>query len=91
MEKLNQKMVMAETTIPLLQTAVYVMCGGGMLGTFAAEQPGNFYIDTRVGRLPYPKKAIYQVVKTLCTHAIKFGLDPKRLSDRPLFPNCGIF
>jgi hypothetical protein len=43
-----------------LQTVVYIMCGGGILGHFAAEQPADFYIDDRVGKLAYPKRQILQ-------------------------------
>ena len=48
-----------------LQVAVYVMCGGGMLGSFAMKQPADFYIDARVGRLPYPRKKIYIAIEVL--------------------------
>jgi len=73
------------------QTAVFVMCGGGVLGAFAANQPADFYIDDRVGRLPYPKKHIEQAVATLAIVAEQAGLDPHQLPERPRFHNCGIF
>lgn len=73
------------------QVAVYVMCGGGVLGSFAAEQPADFYIDDRVGRLPYPRKEICQAVETLTTIAEVNGLNPKHLPPMPRFHNCGIF
>ena len=97
MRKLNQEAVSESAkdywsnSIKAHQTAVFVMCGGGYLGEFAAEQPGSFYIDDRVSRLPYGKKAIYQAVETLCTIATANGLDPKHLPPRPQFHNCGIF
>ena len=73
------------------QVAVYTMCGGGFLGAFAAEQPSDFYIDARVGRLPYPKKEIYQAVKTLATIAKANGLNPAKMPRMPVFHNSGIF
>ncbi len=78
-------------TVPTMQTAVYVMCGGGFLGRFAAEQPADFYIDDRVGKLPYPRKEIYQAVETLATIAKANGLDAKHLPEMPRFHNMGIF
>ena len=95
MKKLDQNKV-AESgwkadTIPAMQTAVYVMCGGGFLGRFAAEQPSDFYIDDRVGKLPYSRKQIMQAVETLVTIARANGIDPKRLPAMPNFHNMGIF
>lgn len=79
-----------------LQTAVYVMCGGGMLGRSAAEQPGNFYIDNfyiddRVGRLPYKRLEILQAVAVLAAVAKAMGFDPLKMPDMPDFYNCGVF
>jgi len=95
MRRLNQERV-AESgwggeTIPSMQVAVYVMCGGGFLGRFAAEQPMDFYIDDRVGRLPYSRDEIYQAVETLKTIAIANGMDLHRLPSLPSFHNMGIF
>lgn len=95
MKHLNQERV-AESewgaeTIPPMQTAVYVMCGGGFLGRFAAERPTDFYIDDRIGQLPYNRKEIYQAVETLKTLAIANGLNPGRLPAMPSFHNMGIF
>lgn len=95
MNKLNQKNV-AESgwkidTIPTMQTAVFVMCGGGFLGKFAAEQPEKFYIDDRVAKLPYSKRAIYQAVETLKTIAKTNGLDTNKMPEMPRFHNMGIF
>ncbi len=39
-----------------LQVAVYVAVGGGMLGSAAAHRPGDFYIDSRVGKGPTKRK-----------------------------------
>ncbi len=78
-------------SIPPMQTAVYVMCGGGFLGRFAAEQPMDFYIDDRVGCLPYSREEIYQAVETLKTIAVANGMDLHRLPAVPRFHNMGIF
>ena len=74
-----------------MQIAVYVMCGGGMLGRLAAEQPADFYIDSRVWRLPYGKREIEQAVKILVIAAKAFGLDPHAMPAMPLFHNLGAF
>lgn len=95
MKHLNQERI-AESgwggeTIPPMQVTVYVMCGGGFLGRFAAEQPMDFYIDDRVGCLPYSREEIYQAVETLKTIAAANGIDPHRLPAMPSFHNMGIF
>jgi hypothetical protein len=77
--------------IPPLQVAVYVMCGGGHLGRFAAEQPADFYIDERCGRLPYRRKEIVQAVAVLASIAQGAGLDPHKMPEIPDFHSCGIF
>ena len=74
-----------------LQTVVRIMCGGGYLGNFAASQPADFYIDDRVGRLPYRRKDIMQAVTVLAAIAEARGLDPRHLPDPPDFHNCGVF
>lgn len=74
-----------------LQVAVYVMVGGGMLGRSAAEQPADFYIDGRVGSLPYPKGDIKQAVAVLVAQAEAMGLDPRHLPEVPAFHACGIW
>jgi len=95
MRRLNQEKVAQSgwdaESIPSMQVAVYVMCGGGFLGRFAAEQPMDFYIDDRVGGLPYSREEIYQAVETLKTIAIANGMDPRRLPPVPRFHNMGIF
>ena len=70
--------------ISLHQVAVYVMCGGGFLGSFAAEQPADFYIDDRVGRLPYGRTDIYRAVETLSKIAKARGFNPHNLPPMPL-------
>lgn len=63
------------------QIAVYVMIGGGFLGRFAAEQPADFYIDSRVGRLHYGQRVIYQAVEILKILAEECGFNGR--SDMP--------
>ena len=77
--------------IGALQVAVSVMCGGGFLGRFAAEQPADFYIDDRVGRLPYRRKEILQAVAVLVTLAKVAGLDPHHMPTGPDFHASGVF
>ena len=77
--------------IGTLQVVVKIMCGGGMLGNFAATQPADFYIDDRCGRLPYRRKEIMQAVAVLAACAEDRGLDPHHLPQPPDFHNCGIF
>jgi hypothetical protein len=73
-----------------MQTAVFVMCGGGMLGGSAARQPADFYIDSRCGRLPYGKRQIMRAVEILAQTATLCGMDPHDLEfDR--FHNLGMF
>ena len=94
MRKLDQKEVQKiakRWPIEPLQIAVYVMSGGGFLGRHAAEHPQSFYIDDRVGRLPYLKREICQAVATLVTLAEANGLDPENLPEMLHFHNCGIF
>lgn len=76
--------------IPLMQVAVYVMCGGGFLGKLAAEQPGKFYLD-RAGKKPYPDKQIVGAVKVLAQIARDNGLDANHLPEMPVFHNLGVF
>jgi len=73
------------------QVAVYVMCGGGIMGQFAAEQPADFYIDSRCARLPYSRKEIEQAVAVLAVIAETQGLDPHRLQKMPRFHASGVF
>ena len=90
-EKIAQDAERWKDSIGNLQIVVYVMCGGGMIGRSAAEQPANFYIDTRVSARPYPTKAIYQAVETLVTLAKANGLDPYNMPPMPDFHSCGVF
>jgi hypothetical protein len=73
-----------------LQNAVYIMCGGGRLGRFAAEQPLDFYIDPRVCKLPYGRKDITKAVDVLKIYVAILGKDAIK-SDYADFHNCGIW
>lgn len=87
------------SVIGALQVAVYVMCGGGMLGRFAAEQPAEFYIDMRVGKLPYPKKDILQAVTFLDAISTSAGFDTSgfgkdgklKMPAMPDLPGCWVW
>lgn len=78
-------------TIRDMQIAVFVMCGGGFLGRFAAEHPAQFYIDDRVRDLPYSRNAIEYAVEVLAIIAEANGLDAKNIPSMPRFHNMGIF
>ena len=78
-------------SIPAMQVAVYVMCGGGFLGRMAAEQPADFYIDERCTKLPYGKREIIQAVQVLVIAAGAHGLNPHEMPAMPRFHNMGIF
>jgi hypothetical protein len=73
------------------QIAVYVMCGGGFLGRFAAEHPADFYIDERVDRLPFSRQEIQRATAILTTIAKAHGLNPHDLPSMPLLHSFGIF
>jgi hypothetical protein len=77
-------------SIPAMQVAVYVMCGGSLLGRMAAEQPADFYIDSRCGRLPYGRREIMQAVQVLVLAAGANGLDPHNMPEMPRFHNMGV-
>lgn len=79
-----------ESTVHDMQVVVYVMCGGGILGSMAAEQPADFYIDSRHGTTPYPPKKIMEAVRFLKETAIYNGMDPKKLPSLSLH-NMGVF
>src|SRR4051812_36677893 len=85
----DRKQYMEE--IKQLRTALFIMCGGGLLGRFAACQPQQFYIDLRVGKLPYSRRKIEQAVKVLIAYLQVAGIDPKTLRDNGYsdFHNCG--
>ena len=64
-----------------LRVLIYTMVGGSLLGDSAITQPADFYIDSRVGKLPYPKRQIMAAVALLHAMAVKLGLDPHRLPE----------
>lgn len=68
------------------QIKVFCMCGGGFLGHSAATQPHEFYIDTRCGRLPYPKREIMKEVAKL---AKMMPNEPHQ--KMPTFHHCDVF
>lgn len=77
-------------TIKALQAAAYTMCGGGFVGQLAVLHPRAFYVDARVGKLPYPVKQISKVVETLCVYATVHGLDTDNLPVVSL-PGCFVW
>lgn len=76
--------------VKTLQVMANTMIGGGMLGSFAMGQPADFYIDDRVGKLPYSRRDIMQVVEVLRGAALQNGLDPHHLI-APQIPGAWIF
>lgn len=88
-EGLKSKSLEEQTSyLQAQQMFVYTMCGGGFLGGTAAEQPDQFHIDSRVGRLPYNKKEILQAVKVLSLLAKVLGY--KTLPRLPFFHSSGV-
>ncbi len=73
-----------------LQVAIYVMCGGGFLGSFAVENPREFYIDDRVYGLPFSRTKIYRAVSVLTVY---FDLLKIKRGDarKCRFHSCGVF
>jgi hypothetical protein len=74
-----------------LRTAVHAMVGGGWLGSSAANQPNGFYIDDRVGKLPYSRRQILQAVEVLCIYMKVLKYTNETLPRLPSFHNCGVF
>ena len=79
-----------DKTLEFLQVMIYVMVGGGMLGRLAMCQPADFYIDLRVGRLPYSQKDISNVVEMIKAVADYLTKDPHKLPE-PDFYGCWVF
>jgi len=73
------------------QVCLFVMCGGGHMGRFAAENPADFYIDDRIGQLPFSRQEIQTAAATLATIAKAHGLNPHDLPPMPLLHSFGIF
>lgn len=61
------------------QIILHTMLGGGMLGRDAMTNPAMFYIDARVSRRPYTKKAIYAQAAKLAKLAVELKQNPKNL------------
>ena len=77
--------------IPLIQAQISAMIGDSWLAKSAIGQPADFYIDTRVGKLPYAKRDILRAVELLVDVSLACGLDPHNLEvpqvlSRMLYP-----
>lgn len=97
-DKINQDVVRdsirenwLDADIAVLQTAIYVACGGGWLGNLYANQPADAYMDASVGKLPYSRRAIENIKIVLIAMAEAKGLDPCNLPKMPRFHSCGVF
>lgn len=55
----------ALSTIPFIQSELYVMCGMGRLGEIGATYPHDFSIDMRLRVLPYTKTDIRSIARIL--------------------------
>lgn len=88
-EKGGRKKLMSQ--MKALQVVVYVMVGGGMLGSFAAHQPKSFYIDSRVSKRPYKQRHIYQSVAVLSLYAKVLKLNPNDMPRMEFCHSCGVF
>jgi len=77
--------------LEVLQVAIFVAVGGGMLGHMYAEQPADAYIDMRVGKRPYGKQDTEKIRKELCAVARKLELNPHDLPLMPRLNNCGVW
>lgn len=74
-----------------LQIAIYVMCGGGLLGKLAVEDPWNFYLDDRTAKLPYKRAEILQSIEVLKVYAKVLEEDINTMPPVSQFHSCGIF
>lgn len=74
-----------------LRVSIYTMIGGGMIGELAVNRPNQFYIDARVGKLPYKNRSIHQAVDVLKLYVKVLGLTPDTMPRMPHFHNCGLF
>lgn len=77
--------------IGALQVAIYVACGGGLIGEMHACRPALAYIDDLVGKLPYSRSEIVNMKLVLIAMAEEKGLDPINLPQMPKFHGCGVF
>jgi hypothetical protein len=74
-----------------LRVAIYTMIGGGFIGNFAVNQPGDFYIDSRVSKRPYKQRDIYQAVAVLAVYFKVLKYTHANVPRLPHFHNCGVF
>ncbi len=65
----------ARNMVPHMQTQLYVMCGMGMMGQIAAQQPSCFYIEPGVRKLPYNQKDIKFIARVLAKLVVIAGLE----------------
>jgi len=79
----------ARELIGVHQIAVYVICGGGHLGRWAAENPAAFRMDDSVTRLPYSRDEVSRSVATLSRIAQAHGFNPHDLPCMPLLHSFG--
>lgn len=81
----------SDADIGVMQVAIYVACGGGLIGRLYAEQPKEAYIGICARKLPYSRKEIENMRQVLVAMAEQRGLDPNNLPKIPKFHSCGIF
>lgn len=84
-KNIHESLRPTKETLKLQQVMLYTMCGGGMLGRSAMCQPADFYIDLRVGRLPFPHKDIFmavEMIKAICDY---LGENPHKLPEPQFF------
>lgn len=74
-----------------LRVVVHTMIGGGMLANFAVTQPKEFYIDARVGKLPYKNRSICQAVAVLALYFKVLKYTHENVPRMPHFHSCGLF
>ena len=73
-----------------VKATIWTMIGGGRLAEFAVRQPADFYIDIRVGRLPYSRRDILQAVAILA-EAYEIAQTPLKERTSPVLLNLGCF
>tara|TARA_B100000941_G_C28358014_1_gene475458 strand:- start:353 stop:712 length:360 start_codon:yes stop_codon:yes gene_type:complete len=85
-----------------LQLIAYVLAGGGWLGSTAAKQPVDFYVDDRTSLPRKEKRKAERATQVLALYAKVLDLNPRDLDpSHELFPgeyrsfmdthHCGIF
>lgn len=78
--------VASDESVAQQQVLVYVLCDGGFLGSSAAEQPEDFYVDERV---TFGYKRIKRIENEVAK-LLKL-LHRQKAPPRPVFHNCGAF